>query len=109
MDDMEAIPPAILQLAKALVASGVDLDPAPPRRTETRRKPYRVAEVATALDVHRSTVYRDIETGRCRAYRVGRGRGALRISVDDFEKYKDFLRSRAATYAETEADTEVTI
>lgn len=108
MNDPEAIPPAILRLAEALVA-GVDLNAAPPQRKKTRTKPYRVAEVAGALDVHRSTVYRDIEAGRCRAYRVGSGRGTLRISVDDFESYKDFLRSRAATHAETEADTEVPI
>jgi len=52
-----------------------------------RRKPYRVAEVAELLDVHESTVYRDIDEGRLRALRVGAKRGALRIMPADFAVY----------------------
>lgn len=94
MNDREAIPPNVLRIAKALAASGIDLgDVAKPK--DEREKPYRVAEVARLLDVHRATVYRDIEAGRCEAYRIGEGSGALRIAVEDFEAYKTRLKSRA--------------
>ena len=35
--------------------------------TGSRTKPYRVAEVAELLDVHESTVYKDITAGKLRA------------------------------------------
>lgn len=95
MNDQEAITPAVLKVAQALLASGIDLTGAA-KTTRPRQKPYRVAEVAELLDVHRATVYRDIEAGRLAAYRIGRGSGALRISPEDFENYKSHLRSRAA-------------
>lgn len=59
------------------------------------RKPYRVAQVAAALDVHPSTIYRDIEAGRLRALRVGAGRGALRIPQAAFDEYLTLLESEA--------------
>lgn len=62
---------------------------------ESRRKPYRVAEVAAALDVHPSTIYRDIEIGKLRALRVGSGRGALRITQAAFEEYLAVLEAYA--------------
>ncbi|QYN23741.1 helix-turn-helix domain-containing protein [Amycolatopsis sp. DSM 110486] len=40
---------------------------------------YRVKFVAGLLDVHRSTVYRAIESGQLEVLRVGTGKGALRI------------------------------
>lgn len=61
----------------------------------TPRKPYRVAQVAAALDVHPSTIYRDIEAGRLRALRVGAGRGALRIPQAAFDEYLTLLESEA--------------
>lgn len=94
----QAIPPAVLKLAHALVANGI-VD-ATERAKNPRQKPYRVIEVADLLDVHRSTVYRDIEAGRCGALRVGEGSGALRISVEDFEIYKTSLKNRAAKQSE---------
>lgn len=53
----------------------------------SRIRPYRVAEVAELLDVHESTVYRDIDAGRLRALRIGSKRGALRILPVDFDAY----------------------
>ena len=91
----QTIPPAVLKLAQALVANGI-IDVTECAKNP-RQKPYRVPEVAALLDVHRSTVYRDIESGRCGAYRVGEGSGALRISVEDFEAYKTLLKKRAST------------
>jgi len=59
------------------------------------RKPYRVAEVAALLDVHPATVYRDIESGRLKALRVGSGKGALRILPEALDAYLALLEVRA--------------
>lgn len=59
------------------------------------RKPYRVAEIAAMLDVHQSTIYRDIEAGRLRALRVGAGKGSLRILPAALEPYLALLEVRA--------------
>jgi excisionase family DNA binding protein len=97
VNDQEAIPPAVLKVAQALVAGGLDICGTPERSEAPRQKPYRVAEVAAELDVHRATVYRDVEAGRCGAYRIGQGSGAIRISVEDFEKYKASTKAKAVT------------
>lgn len=74
------------------------------RAAERPRKPYRVAQVAAALDVHPSTIYRDIEAGKLRALRVGTGRGALRIPQAAFDEYLALLETEAsATPAEAVA------
>lgn len=57
-------------------------------------KPLRVAEIAALLDVHQSTIYRDIESGRLRALRVGTGKGALRILPEAFDAYLALLEVR---------------
>lgn len=62
--------------------------------------PYRVAEVAAALDVHHSTVYRAIESGQLRAMRVGMGRGTLRVPHNALVAYVTAMAERAATYGE---------
>lgn len=49
---------------------------------------YTVAEVAGLLRVHKSTVYRDIESGRIDAYRVGKGRGTVRIKESALLEYQ---------------------
>jgi excisionase family DNA binding protein len=49
---------------------------------------YTVAEVAGLLRVHKSTVYRDVESGRIDAYRVGKGRGTVRIRESAFQEYQ---------------------
>jgi excisionase family DNA binding protein len=59
-------------------------------------KPYRVADVAALLDVHPVTIYRDIEAGRLKAYRVGAGRGAIRIPREALATYLDSLSAAAA-------------
>ncbi|GGP97382.1 helix-turn-helix domain-containing protein [Streptosporangium pseudovulgare] len=88
----QTISPAVLEMARALVAAGFAATSAEPANEpvphQERRKPYRVAEVARILDVHQSTVYREIESGRLRAFRVGNRRGTLRIPADAFEDYR---------------------
>ncbi|WP_414943368.1 helix-turn-helix domain-containing protein [Amycolatopsis sp. cmx-11-32] len=44
-----------------------------------RNRVYRVKQLAEALDVHRSTIYRAIESGALDALKIGTGKGALRI------------------------------
>ncbi|MHB9080377.1 MAG: helix-turn-helix domain-containing protein [Pirellulaceae bacterium] len=45
-------------------------------------------EVAQALHVSRSLVYRLVDTGKMPCHRIGAGRGAIRVSEDDLV---DFL------------------
>jgi excisionase family DNA binding protein len=71
-------------------------DPASPPGQRWRR-PYRVLEVALALDVHVSTIYRDIESGKLRAFRLGQGRGTLRIPHEAFAEYQQRLMADAVT------------
>jgi len=40
---------------------------------------FRVKALAELLDVHRSTIYRAIESGALDALKIGTGKGALRI------------------------------
>ncbi|MFJ3878036.1 helix-turn-helix domain-containing protein [Streptomyces sp. NPDC090077] len=49
--------------------------------------PLRAKEVAAALRVDVSTVYLAIRQGDLQAYRVGAGRGTLRISRAAFDQY----------------------
>jgi excisionase family DNA binding protein len=48
---------------------------------------YRVAQVATILNVHRTTVYRAIESGALKALRLGQGRGGLRVPAPALAAY----------------------
>lgn len=50
-------------------------------------QPLRVKDIASALQVDRATVYREIQSGRLPAYRVGTGRGTIRVSRATFEQY----------------------
>lgn len=61
------------------------------------RKPYTVKQVAAALGVSSSTVYRDIESGRLEAYRIGVGKGTLRIPPDAFQRYLARITADAVT------------
>ncbi len=63
------------------------------------RRPSRVAEVAALLDVHPSTIYRDIAAGRLRALRVGSKKGALRIMPEDLDAYVALLEVRSQEQA----------
>jgi excisionase family DNA binding protein len=49
--------------------------------------PLKVKAIADVLDVDRATVYREIKSGRLTAYRVGSGRGTLRVNPTVFEQY----------------------
>lgn len=49
--------------------------------------PLRVQDIATALRVDRATVYREIAAGRLSSYRVGSGRGTIRVSRATFTQY----------------------
>jgi excisionase family DNA binding protein len=60
---------------------------------------YTVAEVAALLRLHKSTVYRDVESGRIDAYRAGKGRGTIRIREGAFLDYQ----KRAVTRPEADA------
>lgn len=52
----------------------------------------KVKEVAEALRVSASLVYSLIESGRLPACRVGRGRGSVRILVEDLTNYIESSR-----------------
>ncbi|QIJ61432.1 helix-turn-helix domain-containing protein [Streptomyces sp. JB150] len=49
--------------------------------------PLRVKVVADALRVDKATVYREVAAGRLTSYRVGSGRGTIRIPRAAFEQY----------------------
>jgi excisionase family DNA binding protein len=55
----------------------------------SRSKPFRVKEVADVLDVDLSTVYVAIRTGQLASYRVGAGRGTIRIPRSALKTYAD--------------------
>ncbi|MEV7983357.1 helix-turn-helix domain-containing protein [Streptomyces sp. NPDC086519] len=50
-------------------------------------EPLRVKDIATALRVDPSTVYAEIKAGRLESYRVGTGRGTIRVSRTAFTQY----------------------
>lgn len=50
---------------------------------------YRVKAVAEALDVSPSTIYRAIESGQLDAYKIGTGKGTLRIPGRSVNVYLD--------------------
>lgn len=53
------------------------------------REPLRVKAIAGALRVDTATIYREIKAGRLDSYRVGSGRGTIRVSRDAFRAYLD--------------------
>jgi excisionase family DNA binding protein len=67
------------------------------------RPPFKVAEVALMLGVHKSTIYRDIQEGSLRALRVGTGKGALRIRPEHLDAYMALLEVRAVEPTTAEA------
>lgn len=50
-------------------------------------EPLRVKDIATALRVDASTVYAEIKSGSLPSYRVGTGRGTIRVSRAAFTQY----------------------
>jgi excisionase family DNA binding protein len=49
--------------------------------------PLQVKVIAAALRVDKATVYREIAAGRLSSYRVGSGRGTIRVSRAAFTQY----------------------
>lgn len=61
--------------------------PAPKRGQDNN--PLHVKAIADALRLDRATIYREITAGRLPSYRVGSGRGTIRISRAAFMQYLD--------------------
>ncbi|NJP72135.1 helix-turn-helix domain-containing protein [Streptomyces sp. C1-2] len=59
----------------------------PAREQAPTTEPLRVKDVAAALRVTSATVYAEIKSGRLPSYRVGQGRGTIRISRAAFAQY----------------------
>jgi excisionase family DNA binding protein len=55
----------------------------------TRAPAFRVKDVAAALGVDSSTVYAAVRNGELSAYRVGQGRGTIRIPRASLKQYAD--------------------
>lgn len=60
---------------------------APVGQQAASNHPLRVQDIAHALRVDRATVYREIAAGRLTSYRVGSGRGTIRIPRAAFTQY----------------------
>ncbi|WP_406507615.1 helix-turn-helix domain-containing protein [Streptomyces sp. NBC_00212] len=50
-------------------------------------EPLRVKDIAAALRLTRATAYAEIRSGRLPSYRVGTGRGTIRVSRAAFAQY----------------------
>lgn len=82
---MEAVSPAVLKAALALVASG--LGAGDESTGSDDRPPHTVPEAAKRLRVHECTVYRAIQERRLRAYSAGSGGRAIRIPADALDEF----------------------
>jgi excisionase family DNA binding protein len=89
----DAIAQAVEELVRQLTAATEQ----PPPEGQRPRRPYTVKQVAAALGVSGSTVYRDIEAGRLEAYRIGVGKGTLRIPHDGLQRYMARITAEAVT------------
>lgn len=58
-----------------------------PAAPQASSPPLRVHDIAAALRVDRATVYREIAAGRLTSYRVGTGRGTIRVPRAAFTQY----------------------
>ena len=60
---------------------------APAQEQVPASEPLKVKDIARALRVDSSTVYREINAGQLAAYRIGSGRGVIRVSRSAFTAY----------------------
>lgn len=60
-----------------------------PAPTKGQGDPLNVKTIADAMRLDRATIYREIGAGRLPAYRVGSGRGTIRVSRVAFMQYLD--------------------
>lgn len=65
---------------------------------------YRVKAVAEALDVSPATIYRAVETGRLAGYKIGEGKGAIRIPGAAIPAYLEGCARAATVQADAVAD-----
>ncbi|MEU0660257.1 helix-turn-helix domain-containing protein [Streptomyces lavendulocolor] len=54
---------------------------------QQRTGPLRVKDIAEALRLGTDAVYAEIKSGRLPSYRVGQGRGTIRVSRAAFTQY----------------------
>ncbi len=96
------IPPDVLRVARALVASGLTAQRSngeSAQATCPERPPYTVPEAAAQLRVHESTVYRAIKDGELNAYSVGTSGRAIRIPATELDAFKSRRKIRPAASA----------
>ena len=62
------------------------ISPAPEQAAE-RTEPLRVKDIAAALRVSADSVYAEIKAERLPSYRIGSGRGTIRVSRTAFAQY----------------------
>ena len=90
----DGVAQVVEELVRQLTAATA-LQPAP--EGQRPHGPYTVKQVAAALGVSGSTVYRDIEAGRLEAYRIGVGKGTLRIPHAALQRYMARITAEAVT------------
>lgn len=56
---------------------------------------YKVAEVAAHYGVSLSTIYREIKAGRLTAFRIGTGRGTVRVPAEALSTFEASALSAA--------------
>jgi excisionase family DNA binding protein len=106
--DEQALPPAVVRVARALVASGFDPGVTEDVQADGERPPYTVPEAARLLKVHESTLYRAIQSGDLPALSVGRAGRAIRIPADDFDAFKAKRMIRRVGHRTRRAVTPIT-
>lgn len=54
-----------------------------------------VGQIVDELGVHKTTVYREIKRGNLKAYRIGTGRGTLRVPASSLAEYRETITAAA--------------
>lgn len=95
----EAKAPAVLA-----APAGADIDTWRAAMQFDATRLYRVKAVAEALDVSPATIYRAVETGRLAGYKIGEGKGAIRIPGSAIPAYLEGCARTATVQADVVAD-----